>query len=393
MIQQGKLIKLKLKRDLTRKIKQGHPWIFDDALLERPSAPAGSMGKLLDRKNKTLAFGIYDSEGPLSFRAMTCSDSFPDERLIQQRLDQAISLRKYFQHDQTSGYRLINGEGDLLPGLVVDIFARHAVLQLDGAGPYGFYDRKKIADYLYESLELEGVFFKARNNSTQKSEILTGKLLDPNIVFKENGITFSCHVIEGQKTGFFLDQRDNRLLIKKISEDLNVLNLFSYTGGFSVYAGLGKAKSVTSVDISRPASENCAVNWKLNHLGNNHEIVCENCFDFISKARSEKKKWDLVIVDPPSFASSQKSRDKAMTSYQKVFSESLRLCENSGLFAASSCSSHIGHDLFLEICQKSLSESRRRGQIIYDGRQGTDHPFPVALPEMRYLKFILFKLD
>lgn len=393
MIHKSKIVKIKLSRDLTKKIKQGHPWVFCDALSDPPKNEVGVIGKLVDRKNKFVAFGIYLSEGQLSFRVLSLVDKVPGEDLVKERILRAIEIRKVIVSNKTNAYRLLNGEGDLLPGVVVDIFGKTGVLQLDGIGPFHFYDRKVIAQFIGEELSLDCVYFKARHNSDQKSEVLFGNLKSSQVEFLEHGAKFSCDIIDGQKTGFFLDQRENRNLIRRFSHQQNVLNMFSYTGGFSIYAGLGGASSVTSVDISKPASENARLNWKLNDLADQkHNVVTANCFDFINQSLQEGKKWNLVIVDPPSFAPSQKSLDKAINSYEKVFSEALKLCEDNGHFAASSCSSHINHDLFLEICQNAISKSRKRAQVLYIGGQGIDHPYPLALSEMRYLKFVLFKL-
>lgn len=392
MINKSKIVKIKLKRDISKKIKQGNPWIFEDTLESKPKADPGSIGKLVDRKNKFLAFGIYYPESPLIFRVLTLIDKVPNEEIVKERVERAIHTRSSLLQSNTNGYRLLNGEGDLLPGLVVDIFNKVAVLQLDGPGPFGFYNRKEIATYLKTRLDLDCVYFKARHNSDQKSEVLIGELDTPMVEFSENGAKFKCHVVEGQKTGFFLDQRDNRLLIRTISKDLNVLNMFSYTGGFSINAGLGGAKSVTSVDISNPATENAILNWNLNKLGDCHKGVAQNCYNFVEEKLQEKKKYGLVIVDPPSYAPSKKSLDAAISGYEKIFVEGLKLCDDEAYFAASSCSSHINHELFLEICRNSISKARKRAQVLYIGGQGIDHPFPLALSEMRYLKFVLFKL-
>lgn len=392
MINKSKIAKVKLKRDLTKKINQGNPWVFQDALQDIPQVTPGTICKLLDRKNKVAAFGYIYPESQLTFRVLCIKDKVPNDEIIKQRLDLAYEARMPLISKDSNSYRLSNGEGDQLPGLVIDVFNKVAVLQLDGPGPFGFYDRFAIGKYLKEKLALDCVYFKARHNSGQTSEILAGALNSSQVEFLEYGARFSCDVIDGQKTGFFLDQRENRYLIRKYAKNLDVLNMFSYTGGFSINAGLGGAKSVTSVDIAKPATENAKLNWELNKLSQDHFAVAENCFDFIEKSLKEEKKWDLIIVDPPSFAPSKKSLDKAIHSYEKIFSESLRLCQANGYFAASSCSSHIDTEMFLEICKNAMSKARKRGKVLYIGAQGFDHAYPLALTEMRYLKFVLFKL-
>lgn len=392
MINKSKIVKLKLKRDISKKVKQGSPWIFEDTLSDLPKATPGSIAKLYDKKGKFLAFGLYDYQSSLSFRVITLEDKVPHSELVTNRIKRSLSIRNILNPKLTNAYRLINGEGDLLPGLVVDVFNKFAVLQLDGDGPYGFYDRRLIANFIKDSLSLEGVYFKARHNSNQISEVLAGQIESFKIEFKENNVKFFCDIEKGQKTGFFLDQRDNRNLIGQLSKGLSVCNMFSYTGGFSVYAGLGGATSVTSVDISTPATKNAIENWKLNQLAAPHHAIDKNCFDYACEADQKGERFDLVIVDPPSFAPSQKSVDKAIGAYEKVFTLGLQLCKNEAYFAASSCSSHIDQQLFLKICESAISKARKRAQIIYIGSQGIDHPYPLALQELRYLKFILFKL-
>ncbi len=392
MINKEKTAKVFLKRDLSKKINQGNPWVFNDALSDIPDVPPGTVCKLLDRKKKVVAFGYIFPESQLTFRVFCIGDKSPKPDMVKERLELAWEVRKPLLTDDSNSFRLSNGEGDQLPGLVIDVFNKVAVLQLDGEGPFGFYDRFAIGKYLKERFELDCVFFKARHNSGQKSEVLAGELESDQVEFLEYGAKFSCNVVDGQKTGFFLDQRENRFLVRKYAKDLNVLNMFSYTGGFSINAGLGGARSVTSVDIAKPATENAVLNWSLNNLSDTHEAVAENCFDFIARNLEAGKKWDMVIVDPPSFAPSKKSLDKAINSYEKIFSESLRLCENTGFFAASSCSSHITTEMFLDICKSALSKARKRAKVVYVGAQGFDHTYPVALTEMRYLKFVLFKL-
>src|SRR5690606_28982081 len=168
---------------------------------------------------------------------------------------------------------------------------------------------------------------------------------------------------------------------------------FGYTGGFSVYAGLGGATKVTTVDIAPNAIEASHLNWKINHLDEkNHEALCEDAFLFVQKAQEQKKTWDIVITDPPSFAPNQKAVASAREAYTKVFADSIRLVNDRGYFVASSCSGHIEFELFLEIIQNALSKARRRGKVLLIKGQPEDHPFPYALPEMRYLKFVYLQV-
>jgi 23S rRNA (cytosine1962-C5)-methyltransferase len=236
------------------------------------------------------------------------------------------------------------------------------------------------------------VYFKRRNDDHEKGVELFGKLA-PETIFKENGLQFSSNIRDAAKTGFFLDQRDNRALVGRFAKNAHVLNLFSYTGGFSIFAAAGGAQSVTSVDISKQASLAATDNFKLNHLTCEHVEVATDAFAFIENEIQQKKKYDMVITDPPSFAPNEKSVPQATTAYTKIYSNSIRLVRENGYFAASSCSSHIPTEEFLEITREAFSKAGRRGTLIHLGAQPIDHPYPLAMPELRYLKFALFRVE
>ncbi len=209
--------------------------------------------------------------------------------------------------------------------------------------------------------------------------------------------TFTCffasNIRDAAKTGFFLDQRDNRKLIGQFSKNKTVLNLFSYTGGFSIFAAHGGASEVTSVDIAKAAIEASTRNFEVNKLETKHNAIAADAFLWIDEQIKLKNKWDLVITDPPSFAPNQKAVETATVAYTKVFANSLKLVKGNGLFAASSCSSHISTDMFLDICREAFSKTRKKGTLVYMGGQPFDHPYPLAMDELRYLKFALFRVD
>jgi 23S rRNA (cytosine1962-C5)-methyltransferase len=239
-----------------------------------------------------------------------------------------------------------------------------------------------------------GVYLKRRNREDDKGEILINADHDlEHLQFFENGALFETHLIDAAKTGFFLDQRDNRYLIQQLSKDKTLLNLFGYTGGFSVFAGLGGAKQVTTVDIAAKAIEASVINWKLNHLPDLHEAITADAFQWLKEAVAKKIKYDIVITDPPSFAPNEKAVEKARDAYIEVFSDSIKLVSPQGLFAASSCSGHISFEAFLDIVRESLSKARRKGQVVVVRGQPEDHTWPLALEEMRYLKFVLVRVE
>jgi 23S rRNA (cytosine1962-C5)-methyltransferase len=221
-----------------------------------------------------------------------------------------------------------------------------------------------------------------------------GDLREPNVQFTENGLRFRANLIDGQKSGFFFDQRDNRNRIRALSSGRRMLNLFGYTGGFSVYAGAGGAEHVTTVDLAKPAIEDAEANWALNGLQpQKHVGVAADVFKFLEQANAAKDHWDLIVVDPPSFAKSSKHIDAAQESYSSLFTSALRVLDSGGIIALSSCSSHISTELFLEICGTSLSKARRRGTILGIYGQPEDHPFPFVCKELQYLKFVLLKVS
>ena len=305
----------------------------------------------------------------------------------------AVALRKHFSNEFTNSFRLINGEGDGMPGLVIDIYDDTAVIKHDHQALEKFWNHQGItAKLLLDFPNLKTVYYKKRNDDDVKGIEIYGQLKE-EVIFKENGSFFATNIRDAAKTGFFLDQRDNRKLIGLLSHQKSVLNLFSYTAGFSVFAAKGGARDVTSVDIAKAATLAAGRNFEVNHLLTPHEAIAQDAFEFIDERIKEKAKWDLVITDPPSFAPNQKSIETAVEAYIKIFSQSLKLVNPNGMFAASSCSSHITTEKFLEICRESFSKNRKRGTLVYFGGQPFDHPYPMAMEELRYLKFALFRLD
>jgi 23S rRNA (cytosine1962-C5)-methyltransferase len=213
------------------------------------------------------------------------------------------------------------------------------------------------------------------------------------IHFREGGRRFQADVVHGQKTGFFFDQRDNRARVGSLAGGRSVLNLFAYTGGFSVYAGAGGARDVTSVDLAKPAIEEAQRNWLLNGLRPSlHHTSATDAFQFLEEARAARRSWDLVIVDPPSFAPAERHVAKAIASYQALFAAALHVLAPDGIAAFSSCSSHVPLPMFLELTQAAVSKARRRAVVLGVYGQPADHPFPLACTELQYLKFLLLQV-
>lgn len=388
-------VMLRMSRDLVRTVKRGHPWVYAEGLRSLPQAPSGSWAILQDNKQgREVARGFYDPQCPIAFRACEVDEKPLTDDWARRRIERAIQWRKRFLTADTTGYRLLHGEGDIVPGLVVDIYGQYAVMQLDGAGPAGFWNATGIGRFLVESLSLEGAWLRSRDRGGAGT-LLCGSLPPGNIAsFQEHGIKWTADLVKGQKTGFFLDQRENRKQIRELAAGQRVLNLFAYTGGFSVAAGQGGAKHVTSVDLAKPAIAMAQSHWELNQLpSSQHAGFAEDVFDFLNAAQARKEMWDLVICDPPSFAPSESSVPQAIAAYRKLIAASAKSTMRGGLLATASCSSHIPESTFLEINQEALSDARRRGTVLSITGQPVDHPAPLVCPEFRYLKFVLMRVE
>ena len=327
-------VRLKLVRDRTRMLKQGYPWVYRDWLAETPRAAPGARAILYDRDGALLGFGLYDPTGPLAVRVCAIGERL-DDALLNSKLDAAVGLRRMLLDERTNGYRLINGEGDGLPGLTCDLYGDHAVLKLDGDAPAGFWNVDALAEWLAERLGISDVFLKFRSDAPTRGRAVRGMPPAQPVRFLENGLHFAADLIQGQKTGFFFDQRDNRARIGRLAKDRSVLNLFAYTGGFSVYAGLSGATDVTSVDLAKPAIDDADRNWRLNDLPpDRHHAVAADAFAFLEDAKARKRSWDLVVVDPPSFAPAERHVVKATASYQSLFTAALHVLAPDGTAVA-----------------------------------------------------------
>lgn len=393
----GTPLKLTLSRDITKHIKRGNPWVFSDVLQERPKAKSGTLAHLYSGKNEFLGTGFYCDKINLAFRMVALEEKKILPGAIKARMERSLAGKRHlYVPGQQDSFRLFNGEGDWLPGLVCDIYASVAVIKLDGEAANGFWRPQEIADWLMNSgLPLKSVYLKRRNNEEEKGQLLVDGGVDlTKVRFHENGALFETHLIDAAKTGFFLDQRDNRELVGQMAQGKTLLNLFGYTGGFSLFAGLGGATHTTTVDIAPAAIAAANHNWAINQLpAEKHTGVTADAFAWLKEQSKLKNQWDFVITDPPSFAPNAKAVESAKNAYIEVFIDSLKLVKPGGLFAASSCSGHISFELFIELCQEAISKTRRRGRVLVARGQPEDHPWPLALEEMRYLKFVLFEIQ
>ena len=380
-----------LRKDLTRDIKRGHVWIYGDAI-DRPNAASGSVAILVDRHGQKVASGIYDPRHAIPMRICRTAPPWDlNSQWFESRMTQAVELRKLGLPAHTTGYRLINGEGDGLPGLVVDVYSDTAVVKLDGGAPQHFYDVPHIAKWLAANVDVTRVVERPRERG-QIGQTILGEPPRESIAFTENGLRFTADVIHGQKTGFFLDQRDNRAIIRQLARDRSVLNLFSFSGGFSVAAGAGGCQHATSVDLAPAAIEDASRHWLLNDLSaEKHTGVVSDVFEYLENI-GNKRTWDIVICDPPSFAPSERTRRAAEEAYQRLATLCAKVVAPGGLLALASCSSHIDMETFAEVNLAGIGRARRVGTVLTYRSLPCDHPTPMAMPELRYLKFQLVRL-
>ena len=397
-VEEVKIPEITLIRDVNKHLLRGHRWIFADCF--SGNTPTGLA--ILKSRNDSLAIGLVQADTQLRFRLLfLCEEPYvrmnniPDTILkwSEIQFSRALELRANFKTEETNSFRLISGEGDGMPGLIVDIYNDTAVIKHDHPVCERFYNHAGLAARIQLEMPfIKNVYYKKRNDDEVKGVDIVGTL-PSEVIFKENGSFFASNIRDAAKTGFFLDQRDNRKLIGQFSKNKTVLNLFSYTGGFSIFAAHGGASEVTSVDIAKAAIEASTRNFEVNKLETKHNAIAADAFLWIDEQIKLKNKWDLVITDPPSFAPNQKAVETATVAYTKVFANSLKLVKGNGLFAASSCSSHISTDMFLDICREAFSKTRKKGTLVYMGGQPFDHPYPLAMDELRYLKFALFRVD
>ena len=375
---------------LTRHVAAGHPWLYADAVPAIVGARTGDLVTLLGRGRRPIGSALFDAGSPIALRVLgTHKRDAPGPALWRRRLETAWLLRQAtLDLGATDTYRLLHGEGDRLPGVVVDLYAGHAVLKLDTPAwlPHLGDLAAAIVDVARpRSLFLKGLSGQRSGDAVQ--QVLAGEPPPPLIEVREHGMHMTVDVRRGQKTGMFLDQRENRRLIRQVSRGRDVLNLFAYTGGFSLAAALGGARRVTSVDLAKNAVDAARDNFIRNDLDPGaHAFVAADAFAYLADTGASH---DLVIVDPPSFAPSHKALRAAEAAYVRLNAAALRRVAPGGLLAAASCSSHVPMDMFLKILAESARVARRTLRLLEVRGEPPDHPTPLHFPEGRYLKFVL----
>lgn len=381
---------VRLIRPLERTIYAGHPWLYRDALAPF-EAPPGELVDVFDKRGRLLARGFVDA-GPIAVRLLTTQ---PKERigvdLLRERMRAAFRARQQGLPDATSAYRLIHGEGDRLPGIVCDRYDRHAVVKLDGDGALALRDMiREALEAPCRELGIEGALLRTSRRQGGEVELYFGQEPPAEVEVLERGMKLLASLREGQKTGLFLDHRESRARVRSLSRGLRVLNLYGYTGGFSVAAGLGGASAVTTVDVARPAIELAARTWLQNGLpAGLHRALAEDVPGFLKEAALRGDRYDLIVADPPNFAPSQSKVEAALESYAALHAACASLLEPGGLYLAASCTSHVRMSDFLETLREGSKRARRVFSILEQTGAPFDHPRLLAFPEGDYLKVVL----
>ena len=382
----------RLTKPLRDRVRAGHPWIYDRALAPPSGIAAGDVVTVVDHDGP-VATVLADPTSPIRARVLDVPGTVIDARWVRARSEAAAARRT---RDPLlvgcTGRRLVHGEADACPGLVIDCYVDTAVVVFDGAAAAAFWRPRlpAVLDGLERGgAELRHVWVRGERRERTAGSAARG---DPpgQIVIAEDEARFPVDVRAGQKTGFFLDQRDNRRTVRKHAAGAAVLNVFAYTGGFSVHAALGGATRVTSVDIAPPAIAGIERSLALTGLSaESHERVVIDAFEFLARAAARQRRWDLVIVDPPSFAPSERVRAAALAAYRNLAAAALAVVEPGGRFAFASCSSHISESDLLDVVGGLGAKSLR---LRLAAGAASDHAVLPAFPEGGYLRFLLFDL-
>ena len=387
-----------LKRGKEESLLRFHPWVFSGAIQRMDEGIGeGDLVRVLAENGGFIAVGHYQI-GSIAVRVLSFRDVEIDEKFWESRLASALQMRISIgiaDNPQNNTYRLVHGEGDNLPGLVIDCYGKTAVMQAHSVGIHVC--RKEIAKALMKVMgnRIEHVFYKSETTLPFKAElgqengfIIGGS--DDNTAL-ENGLKFHVDWLRGQKTGFFVDQRENRSLLEKYARGKRVLNMFCYTGGFSFYAMRGGAELVHSVDSSGKAIELTRANVELNFPGDTrHEAYCDDAFKFLEKAGNQ---YDLIILDPPAFAKHRGALHNALKGYTRLNRAALEKIQKGGILFTFSCSQVVTKDNFRNAVFTAAAQSGRKVRILHQLHQPADHPINIYHPEGEYLKGLVLYVE
>jgi 23S rRNA (cytosine1962-C5)-methyltransferase len=398
--QPGSRLRLRISPTAESNLRAGHPWLFADSVREqnRPGT-TGELGVIYDRQDRFLAVGLFDAESPIRLRVLHLGKPIAiDAAWWAERLEQALKRRAGLFDDETNGYRLINGESDGWPGLVLDQYGTTLVLKIYSA--IWLPRLREVAALMQGRLQPERIVLRSSRNLQSatasgssklsgEGEVILGSPLSGPAQFLETGIVFEADVLRGQKTGFFLDQRDNRRRIETLARDRSALNAFSFSGGFSLYAARGGARAVADLDLSSHALASAQRNFALNKhhpaiARSRHESIQGDTFEWLQ--HNERRTFDLVILDPPSFARREAERAGAIQAYARLTSLGINHLNRGGILLSCSCSAHVTAEEFFHAVRAAARKSGRTFQEQGTAQHAPDHP--ATFKEAEYLKAI-----
>jgi 23S rRNA (cytosine1962-C5)-methyltransferase len=388
--------KLYLKRGKEESLLRFHPWVFSGAIAQADDdLKDGDLVRVLTNHGDFIAVGHFQM-GSIAVRILSFRDVDIDADFWTSRLASALKVRQSIgiaDNPKNNTYRLVHGEGDNLPGLIIDVYDRTAVMQAHSIGMH--LQRKQIAEQLVKVMgsRIDNVYYKSETTLPFMDDMENGFVYggsEDNVAL-ENGLKFYVDWLRGQKTGFFVDQRDNRSLLERYSAGKSVLNMFCYTGGFSVYAMRGGAKLVHSVDSSAKAIELTNRNIALNFEGDNrHEAFCEDAFKYLEQAGNN---YDLIILDPPAFAKHRGALHNALKGYTRLNNKAFQKIQPGGILFTFSCSQVVTKDHFRNAVFTAAAQAGRKVRILHQLHQPADHPINIYHPEGEYLKGLVLYVE
>jgi len=376
---------LTLKQGKERVAANRHPWIFAGAIGRESGPDDAAIADLFDPRGTRIASGLHSPHSQIRMRALTFGDEELTAETFRDRIRAAIARRGSLLNDETNAVRLVHAEGDDLSGLVVDRYDDLFVIEIAN------YGLEQLKPLIVDALQAKRMYFK-NDLPARKLERLTTESdgsEDPSYI-REHGLQFIVEPALGQKTGFFLDQRENRLLARALASGRRVLNLFSYTGGFGVYAAAGGAREVENVDVSQAAIELARKNHELNGLEG--KFTVGDAFSVVRERAAAKEQYDLVVCDPPAFAKSRGEVERAARGYKDVNLYAMKLVAPGRLLMTFSCSGHMDLDLFQKVIFSAALDAGRRASFVMRLTAGRDHPVSLFAPEGEYLKGFLMEV-
>lgn len=379
-----------LKPQRMQRIRGGHPWVFAGEVQQVSGAEQpGEIVQVKDAKGKFVGLGMVSPQSSILVRLLTRQEEAVDEAFWRRRLEEAIALRRDYLTG-TDACRLVHAEADGLPGLVVDRYGDYLSVQILSVGIE--VRKEMLVGMLVDLLQPKGIFERSDvsvrrlEGLEERKGVLWGEAPPEGLVIHEGPYKLNVDIPNGQKTGFFLDQRPNRLRVGELAKGRRVLNAFCYNGGFTMAAALGGATEVVSVDISAEAVAQGEANAKLNGVAERCQWVTANAFDFLREQEKAQERYDLIILDPPAFTKSKESIPGAIRGYKEINLRAIRMLKPGGMLVSASCSHHMDAETFVSVIQDAANDSNRRLRQVDLRGAGIDHPVLPAAPETNYLK-------